>query len=75
MALSNYLLQTLVCTLIFSTAGFFLHFQRWQLLLIVPFIWVINTLFSLCWLRYFPRGPMEQLWRILTRKTAGSGEG
>ncbi len=71
MALSNYLLQTLVCTLIFSTAGLFLHFQRWQLLLIVPLVWVINALFSLCWLRYFPRGPMELLWRTLTRKTAG----
>lgn len=74
MALTNYLLQTLVCTFIFSTAGLFLHFQRWQLLLIVPLVWLINALFSLCWLRYFQRGPMEQLWRILTRKTAGSGE-
>ena len=70
MALSNYLLQTVVCTLIFSVAGLFMQFSRWQLLLMVPAVWLINALFSLCWLRYFRRGPMEQLWRVLTDKSA-----
>lgn len=70
MALSNYLLQTLICTLFFSVAGQFMHFSRWQLILMVPVVWVINALFSLCWLRFHQRGPMEQLWRYLTDKWA-----
>ncbi|GAA0493683.1 DUF418 domain-containing protein YeiB [Tatumella punctata] len=70
MALSNYILQTLICTLIFSTGGLFMHFQRWQLLLIVPCIWLVSLLFSVCWLHFFRRGPLEALWRYLTRQTA-----
>ncbi|WP_294902817.1 DUF418 domain-containing protein YeiB [Tatumella sp. UBA2305] len=70
LALSNYLLQTLVCTLIFSVGGLFMHFSRWQLLMIVPLIWLINGMFSVGWLHYFRQGPMERLWRWLTQKTA-----
>ncbi len=70
LALSNYLLQTLVCTLIFTAGGLFMHFTRWQLLLIVPLVWLVNASFSLCWLHFFRRGPLESLWRWLTEKTA-----
>ncbi|NIF20703.1 DUF418 domain-containing protein YeiB [Candidatus Pantoea multigeneris] len=70
MALSNYLLQTLICTTFFYHFGQFMHYGRAQLLLFVPLVWLINLTFSLLWLRYFRQGPMEWLWRRLTDRIA-----
>ncbi|WP_410014319.1 DUF418 domain-containing protein YeiB [Sodalis sp. C49] len=72
MALSNYLLQTLLCTLVFNQFGLFMSFGRTGLLLLVPPVWLANILFSTLWLRFFPQGPMEWTWRRLTRLTAGA---
>ena len=66
MALSNYLLQTLLCTTLFNYFALFNHFSRFQLLAIVPVVWLINIVFSLIWLHYFRQGPVEWLWRRLT---------
>lgn len=66
MALSNYLLQTLLCTMLFNHFGFFMRFDRLQLMAIVPCIWGANLVFSHYWLRYFRQGPLEWLWRKLT---------
>ncbi|WP_318367206.1 DUF418 domain-containing protein YeiB [Enterobacter sp.] len=71
MALSNYLLQTLICTTLFYHLGLFMKFDRLQLLGIVPLIWTVNILFSIFWLRYFRQGPLEWLWRQLTARAAG----
>ncbi|CAH0233410.1 hypothetical protein WB66_07555 [bacteria symbiont BFo1 of Frankliniella occidentalis] len=67
MALSNYLLQTLICTTLFNHFALFNQLDRLQLLMLVPAIWLINLLFSTLWLRVFRQGPMEWLWRRLTR--------
>jgi len=67
MALSNYLLQSLIGTTLFYRFGLFMHFTRGQLVMMVPGIWCINLLFSVLWLRYFPQGPVEWIWRRLTR--------
>ncbi|OON37047.1 hypothetical protein BTJ39_20830 [Izhakiella australiensis] len=72
MALSNYLLQTLICTTLFNTFGLFMKLDRIQLLCLVPAIWLVNLLFSHFWLRHFRQGPLENLWRTLTRRTVGS---
>lgn len=71
MALSNYLLQTLICTTLFYRFSLFMHFDRLSLLAFVPCVWLINLLFSVFWLRYFPQGPMEWIWRRLTQLAAG----
>jgi len=71
MALSNYLLQTLICTTLFYRFNLFLKFDRLHLLALVPAIWLVNILFSVLWLRFFPQGPMEWIWRKLTRLAAG----
>lgn len=71
MALTNYLLQTLICTFFFNILGFYQHFDRLQLLALVPLVWVINLAVTLTWLRYFPQGPAEWLWRKLTIKASG----
>ncbi len=72
MALSNYLLQTLICTTLFNRAGWFNQLDRLALLAVVPAVWLVNLLFSLVWLRYFRQGPVEWLWRKLT--VAGGGQ-
>ncbi|MDF7651727.1 DUF418 family protein [Pantoea sp. Acro-805] len=71
MALSNYLLQTLICTTLFYRFNLFLKFDRLHLLALVPAVWLVNILFSVLWLHYFPQGPMEWIWRKLTRLAAG----
>ncbi|OTA16421.1 membrane protein [Xenorhabdus vietnamensis] len=71
MALSSYLLQTLICTTIFYRFGLFDHFNRLELIAFIPFIWTFNIWFACWWLKHYSQGPMEKLWRSLTAKLAG----
>lgn len=71
MALTNYLLQTLICTILFYHLGLFMKLDRLSLLMLVPLIWIINILFSLLWLKFFRQGPIEWLWRQVTRQVSG----
>ena len=68
MALSNYLFQSLICTMIFYSYGLALFCQvRPSLcLLLTIIIWLIQIPLSVCWLRRFQFGPIEWLWRSLT---------
>ncbi len=68
MALTNYLAQSLLCTLIFTGAGLGLvgEVARPQLYPIVLLIWVFQIAFSHWWLKRFFYGPLEWLWRALT---------
>ncbi|HBR6836712.1 TPA: DUF418 family protein [Klebsiella pneumoniae] len=72
MALTNYLLQTLICTTLFYHLGLFMRFDRLQLLAFVPPIWAVNLLVSSLWLRRFRQGPVEWLWRQLTLRALGT---
>ncbi|MFT5422688.1 MAG: hypothetical protein ACI89L_000453 [Phycisphaerales bacterium] len=68
MALSNYLLQTIMATTIFYPHGLG-HFgtvQYPELWVVMGGIWAFNIVFSLAWLRFFRFGPAEWLWRSLT---------
>jgi uncharacterized protein len=68
MALSNYLLQSLICTLIFDGygLGMFARLSRASLLLVVFGVWAVELLLSPIWLRFFRFGPLEWAWRSLT---------
>ncbi|EMK5684428.1 DUF418 family protein [Klebsiella pneumoniae] len=72
MALTNYLLQTLICTTLFYHLGLFMRFDRLQLLAFVPPIWAVNLLVSSLWLRRFRQGPVEWMWRQLTLRASGT---
>ena len=72
MALTNYLLQTVICTTLFYQFGLFMKFDRLELLLFVIPVWLANLLFSVIWLRFLPQGPMEWLWRQLTLRASGT---
>ena len=68
MALTNYLLQTVICVFIFYGYGFgqFGKVGSGQATLIALAIFVIQILISAFWLKYFAYGPMEWVWRQLT---------
>ncbi len=68
MALSNYLLTSILCTLYFNGYGLgnFAKLQRYQLYWVVLAMWIINLVWSPIWLKYFRFGPAEWLWRSLT---------
>ncbi|PYZ97770.1 hypothetical protein CR205_04025 [Alteribacter lacisalsi] len=67
-ALSNYLLQSIVCTLIFYNYGFGLYAELepiyWIVIAVVLFAFQI--LISNWWVARFRFGPAEWLWRSLT---------
>lgn len=68
MALSNYLGQSLVCTLLFYGygLGWFEQMGRaWQLLFAVA-LFAAQVALGRAWLRHFRFGPMEWLWRAIT---------
>lgn len=67
LAFSNYLLQSLICTLLFYGYGFGLYGQYTltQLFLVVLLVWIALLLWSRLWVKHFYFGPAEWLWRSL----------
>ena len=68
MALTNYLLQGVICGFIFYGYGFGLvgKVERTGQILIVFAIWIFQLWYSPLWLKRFRFGPAEWLWRSLT---------
>jgi uncharacterized protein len=68
MAFSNYILQTVCCTLFFFGYGLGEYglLSRAQLMLVVAAVSLLQVAFSLLWLRAFRFGPLEWCWRSLT---------
>ncbi len=65
LALSNYLLQSVLATALFHGYGLG-WFERLSLLQLVPVtlaIWIVNILFSRVWTRVARQGPAEWVWR------------
>lgn len=68
LALTNYILQSLISTYIFygHGLGYFGKLERSEQLYVVVLIWSFQIIFSLFWLKYFSKGPLEYIWRKLT---------
>jgi len=68
MALTNYLMQTVLCTTLFYGHGFGLYgyVDRSGQFFITLAIWALQLFWSPLWLRYFRFGPVEWLWRSAT---------
>jgi len=68
MALTNYLMHSIITSILFYGFGFamFGTLQRYELYYVVGSIWVFQLIFSPIWLKYFQYGPFEWLWRSLT---------
>jgi len=67
LALTNYIIQTVVCTLFFYGYGFgyFGRLKQWELYFFVAELAMVQIVFSVMWLRYFTMGPVEWLLRTL----------
>jgi uncharacterized protein len=68
MAFSNYIGQTIFCTVIFYGFGFgyFGELERYETYFVVAGIWLFQMVFSYFWLRKYQYGPLEWIWRRLT---------
>jgi uncharacterized protein len=68
-AFSNYVLQSVLCGVLFySYAGFGLYgrFALSELLGVVVAIWIVETALSVWWVQRFRWGPIEWIWRCVT---------
>jgi uncharacterized protein len=68
MAFTNYIMQSVICTLFFFGYGlnYFGELEYYQLYFVVAAIWVLQLIVSPLWLQFFIYGPLEWLWRSLT---------
>ena len=68
MALTNYLLHTVICTAVFYGwgLGLFGYLGRFALMGVVLAVWIFQLLISGPWLARYRFGPAEWLWRSLT---------
>ena len=70
MALTNYIMQSVIAAFIFTGIGLGLYgmLERHQLYYVVGGIWLFQLIVSPIWMRHFRFGPLEWLWRSLTYK-------
>jgi uncharacterized protein len=69
MPLTNYLMQTALCTTLFQGWGFGLWLQvgpALSLVLALAMFWLVQVPWSLWWLKTHERGPLEALWARVT---------
>jgi len=67
-ALTCYLMQSVICGLVFygHGLGLFAQLGRTAQLGVVACVWAVQLAAAPLWLRAFPQGPMEWLWRRVT---------
>ncbi len=68
MAFTNYLMQSIICSLIFYGygLGYYGKLPFHQLYYVVFGVWIFQIIISPIWLQYYRFGPFEWLWRSLT---------
>ena len=68
MALTNYVMHSVICAFVFYGIGFSLfgQLERYELYYVVFGIWAFQMIASPIWLKYYRYGPLEWLWRSLT---------
>jgi uncharacterized protein len=68
MAFTNYLVQCIFLSIFFTGFGmtYFGKLDQLHLYYIVAEIWIVQTVFSIIWLRHFSYGPFEWLLRCLS---------
>ena len=67
MALTNYIMQTVISIFLFYGFGFGLYasLERYQLTLVCIGVWLFQVVYSNIWLSYFKHGPIEWIWRSM----------
>lgn len=70
MALTNYIMHSIICGFLFLGFGFSLFgkLERYELFYVVFGIWIFQLILSPIWLKRFNYGPLEWGWRYLIYK-------
>lgn len=70
MALTNYIMHSIIGVLLFTSIGFRLYetLSPSQALLVAMIVFIIQIILSKIWLSYFKFGPLEWVWRCFTYK-------
>ncbi|RXG16035.1 hypothetical protein DSM03_103220 [Leeuwenhoekiella aestuarii] len=70
MALTNYILQSFLGLILFSSIGFKLYetLKPVETLIIALILFCVQVILSKIWLKHFKYGPLEWIWRCLTYK-------
>ncbi len=70
MALTNYLMQSFIGLILFSSIGFKLYetLSPSETLLLAVIVFIFQIIISKIWLNYYRFGPLEWIWRCLTYK-------
>lgn len=70
MSLTNYIMQSVILSVIFYGWGFglFGHQKVTDLVLIAICVYLFQMVYSSVWLKYFDQGPLEALWRKFSYK-------
>ena len=66
MALTNYLMQSILCVVFFRITGLYGHVGPAVGLIPTVMLYAMQVAFSAWWFTQFNFGPMEWLWRGLT---------
>ena len=66
MALSGYVLQSILAVIVFAGLGLYDALTSVEALVVVVVIWLVMLTFCSVWQRFLGRGPLERLWRRLT---------
>jgi uncharacterized protein len=68
MALTNYIMQSVICTFLFFGYGlnYYAELEFYQIYVVVLAVWIVQLIVSPIWLRFFLFGPLEWVWRSLT---------
>lgn len=68
MALTNYIMQTVLCSFYFFGFGLghYGEYDATELFIFVCCIWLLQITYSNIWLHYYKMGPLEWLWKRLT---------
>jgi uncharacterized protein len=68
MAFTNYIMQSVICTLFFFGYGlnYYAELEFYQIYFVVLAVWIVQLIVSPIWLRFFLFGPLEWAWRSLT---------
>ena len=68
MALTNYILQSIIGLILFTSVGFRLYerLSPSETLMTAILVFIGQVLLSKFWLTYFQFGPLEWIWRFLT---------
>ena len=70
MALTNYILQSVIGLVLFTSVGFRLYetLSPFETLVSAILVFIVQVFLSKIWLTYFRFGPLEWIWRCLTYK-------